>query len=64
MASCKWCDDVDPDEGTECLDQLGVGMMGCTRPKGHDGPHVACGIIHHAICAWDDNGESVELEDK
>lgn len=25
---------------------------GCTRPKGHDGPHVACGIINHSIHTW------------
>jgi hypothetical protein len=25
----------------------------CTRPVGHDGPHVACGAIEHNLATWE-----------
>ncbi len=25
----------------------------CTRPHGHKGMHVACGLVDHALMAWE-----------
>jgi len=59
MAECQWCgwmetaedvfgSDVEDLECGAAVDGLG-GPYGCTRMKGHEGPHVACGNIDHAI---------------
>lgn len=33
----------------------------CTREKGHDGKHVACGTIDHPILIWDGDSEEYFL---
>uniref|UniRef100_A0A6H2A6E3 Uncharacterized protein n=1 Tax=viral metagenome TaxID=1070528 RepID=A0A6H2A6E3_9ZZZZ len=40
-ADYDWCDDYEETMG-----------WGCTRPKGHEGAHVACGITYHEIHTW------------
>jgi len=30
----------------------------CSRPKGHDGPHVACGSILHCMEKWEQEEEA------
>lgn len=52
-------------DGNLALSQIclvrGPGAVDCTRPKGHDGPHGACGSIpepdSHPIVSWEDDTE-------
>lgn len=39
-------------DGDECLAENYEGLM-CSRPEGHDGPHVACGMNEHPMEAWE-----------
>jgi len=37
------------------------GQLACSRPTGHDGPHVACAPPDHKLSVWsDDLAEVVE----
>ena len=61
-----WCNEVNPLDGTRC-----------TRPKGHTGPHVACGLIStkppqgddvvgfgyvlHKMSEWGDGGGRMKI---
>lgn len=43
MADCEYCLDLSDDEpGPYCDAEDPDAPFICTRPKGHDGPHVAC----------------------
>lgn len=53
---------VYPDDGfpDQCHD-LGPSKLVCTRPPGHDGPHVACNTFpEHRLDDWNDGEEAVE----
>lgn len=39
-------------EGNSCRAEIG-GFV-CTRPKGHEGLHVCCGLFIHQGAAWDE----------
>lgn len=53
------CDCVDPlGEGESCGEKIDdpkapKGDWTCTRPKGHDGNHRACGVAEHNRCEWE-----------
>ena len=52
---CQYC----KDEATNAIPCPAVspdGMIGCTRAKGHEGKHAACGVMddEHPIIAWND----------
>ncbi len=38
---------------TICATYCDGSSLVCTQPKGHDGPHVACGFNHN-YAIWDD----------
>lgn len=38
----------------KCREELGDFI--CTRPEGHDGLHVVCGLFTHQGIAWDETG--------
>lgn len=44
-------------DGTACVKEnqcnVGKGGMSCTLPKGHLGPHIACGAATHNYKVWD-----------
>lgn len=40
------------DAETSCIHNDGEHTHICTRPQGHDGPHVAHGFISRAIAWW------------
>lgn len=40
-------------DGHWCGQRIPFGYL-CTRPQGHDGPHVAHGSKDIAVCMWDD----------
>lgn len=44
---CPYCADLGQ---TECDAQ---NFLYCTRPAGHEGPHVACGKNDHELAMWD-----------
>jgi len=47
--TCKYCDEGAQDEGCPEVTKRGYK---CTRKKGHDGKHVACGGLQHRIEEW------------
>ena len=40
--------------GSQCL-KWGPNEKKCTRERGHDGPHIACGVGKHNLEIWRDN---------
>ena len=46
MNDCRYCSNGD----NACK---AVSTFMCTREGGHDGPHVACGVTHHALEVWE-----------
>lgn len=38
---------------SQCADPEGQFIYDCTREKGHEGPHIACGITVHQGAKWD-----------
>jgi hypothetical protein len=44
-----------------CGQHIPYGYL-CTRPRGHDGPHVAHGSKNIAVCMWDDADTIQEVE--
>ncbi len=56
VSDCEYCLD-DPERGDYCdAEQGAVAVDGyvCTRPEGHDGPHVACAPRNwiHQLAEW------------
>jgi hypothetical protein len=51
MHGCKYCAN---DPLVELCGQVHPSTMkyGCTRPVGHTGFHVACGVSSHMIARW------------
>ena len=62
---CKYCDEpgyhpcpsVSPEVEIEGFGKMS-GLM-CIRPRGHDGPHVAC-AHKHEITKWEDNAGAMK----
>jgi hypothetical protein len=48
--SCKYCEEWDAATNDNCPGKLG--KMFCTRERGHEGPHVACGVENHEYAIW------------
>ncbi|UQN31797.1 hypothetical protein [Brachybacterium kimchii] len=48
--TCAYCAITPHDE--QCLSPRDDGTALCTRPRGHDGPHVACGHAGHERSTW------------
>lgn len=42
-----------------CRELSGDGHV-CTKPKGHDGSHVACGVREHFLALWPNEAEESE----
>lgn len=70
---CPFCDaprrdGASPHAGRECRRPVGPGGFACTRPRGHAGPHVACGLdpAMHPIAVGHDDGrwQRVSLVDR
>lgn len=61
---CKYCT-YDTDKGhadaVEICGEESPETFTCTREKGHDGKHVACGTIDHPILIWDGDSEEYFL---
>lgn len=36
----------------KCAKRHILSMTQCTLPKGHNGPHIACGFVTHNIAVW------------
>ena len=41
-------------DGDFCRRRGPWGAYVCTRPKGHTGPHIACGGYEHNYIIWED----------
>ena len=55
---CEFCDPAAMLSGAEDCDgklMSAGGWWFCTRPKGHSGPHVACGAVMHDFRRWNDD---------
>lgn len=60
--TCSHCYEVKM-EGEECCNhEMPGGPFVCTKPKGHVGSHVACGIWDHFIAGWEQTDERANLE--
>jgi hypothetical protein len=61
------CEHCHFSDGTEVIYICGAdsqtGLI-CTKPKGHRGPHVACGVKYHAIETWDNEGGPQYVEEQ
>lgn len=59
--TCDYCEhigDLDTaDIETLCLKTDYHETYQCTRQKGHEGEHLACGFAQHKIVRWDICGE-------
>jgi len=67
VSDCDYCLDLDGDEpGPYCDAEDAETAFICTRPKGHDGPHVACipairvAPADHQVAEWEGSEEVVE----
>jgi hypothetical protein len=55
VTACQYCK---KDGKAGCFKSDDVFKLVCTRPKGHEGPHVACAINDHYILEWENtNGK-------
>jgi len=43
--TCQYCG---PLRGLPSCDEFGPDELICTREKGHEGPHIACGATEHS----------------
>ena len=48
VVTCPFCD---PSRWFPCKAELPVGFL-CSRQRGHQGPHVACGNLTHKLAIW------------
>jgi hypothetical protein len=53
---CKYCSDLWDDAAACASVQPGRPHYDCTRNKGHQGDHVACGVVSHSIARWSETG--------
>jgi hypothetical protein len=61
--TCRLCAAVQT-EGKESCPAVSAQGFECTRPKGHDGFHAACGTEQdsHPLDAWDNVDNAPEVE--
>jgi len=54
--ACKFCGEAGNDSEHACWN-ISPDGNGCTRPKGHDGAHIACGVLQHQhpLSMWTNN---------
>lgn len=52
---CPFC--ASGEEPNYCEAESAPDKFLCTREKGHDGPHVACGVSEHEIITWEGGEE-------
>lgn len=50
---CRMCAD---DDEEECIAVSPDDAYECTRPKGHGGMHIACGVYTHCVASWSQEG--------
>jgi len=55
VESGRWCGAVYP--------MYPKPPFGCTREKGHSGPHVACGTWGHEIEEWSDDVAAKKMQE-
>jgi len=55
--ACTYCGWHETDDTTVCPATSKRHGYHCSRPEGHDGPHVACGTSSHQIATWDTDTE-------
>lgn len=48
---CEFCFNGDGDQCDDIMEEKELGLI-CTRELGHDGQHIACGIVTHDIRRW------------
>ena len=54
IEECKYCFRKKNVSSCEAREGESNGGMYCTRPKGHEGPHVACGTRNdHELETWE-----------
>ena len=54
--NCEMCDAPDGTQfcnQTAFRDDYSGKWRSCTRPKGHDGEHVACDGLNHNLARWE-----------
>jgi len=55
---CVWCCGKHEDAcGSESHRNDAGKVYFCTRRKGHDGVHMACGVMEHELSAWVSDAE-------
>jgi len=62
VSDCEYCYDDEPTSVCEAKSgALAHDGYVCTRPSGHDGPHVSCAPASdiHQLAAWGDDLEEV-----
>jgi hypothetical protein len=63
--TCHWCVEVINGIKEACRSQSAGGYI-CTRPIGHEGDHVACGIrsCAHPVEKWSQTVEEAEKNEQ
>jgi hypothetical protein len=58
---CPFCAEMSRDGAKGVCMEHGQ-FTACTRPTGHEGDHVSCGIINHSIERWANQAQELEAK--